>query len=111
MARLLSVPRWEDALQGDDDVDHEEQLTVLVWLAAARVGDGPRLQRREVGDAGAVGEGRNPREKIVVRRPDGRVRRLRLRQVRVRGHFALADGVEFFPSVLSHVAKRPDMDG
>ena len=38
----LSIPRREDALKGDDEVQHQERLPVLMRLRAADVGDAGR---------------------------------------------------------------------
>src|SRR3954465_16069598 len=45
----MSVPAREDALQGDDPVQHQQRLAVLVRLAAADVRDRCGVERREGG--------------------------------------------------------------
>src|SRR5438128_1342307 len=51
---LLLVPAREDALQGDDEVQHERRHPVLVRLTAAHIGNGRREDGYEVGCGGKV---------------------------------------------------------
>src|SRR4051794_28165227 len=59
-ALLPSIARGEDALEGDDEVDHEVGLEVGMGLAAPGVGDGGRRQVAAGGGGVGILGGRRP---------------------------------------------------
>src|SRR5262245_42337048 len=104
------VPRREDALEGDDEVEHEEGLPVFVGLTAADVGDRGGGERRGVRDAVAITERRDAGEEVAGRGAGGRVIGLHIGHVSVRRHLRLRQCVKLLSATLALAEALTDVD-